>query len=95
VAGGAYLEEVGGWGCALEGYILSLASSCYFCFLLLLRSATLLHTSFYQHVLPHLRPTAMDPVDLGLKPLKLWSKTNTSSLNLFSQVSCHSDEEPE
>jgi hypothetical protein len=40
-------------------------------------------------ILSHLRPKAMEPVDHGLKPLKLWAKINLSSVKLFHSGICH------
>jgi hypothetical protein len=45
--------------------------------------------SHHHDVLFCLRSKTMDPADHGLKSLKAWVKINPSSLNLFSQMSCH------
>jgi hypothetical protein len=42
--------------------------------------------SCYHDILPHLRLNAMDPTDIGLKPLKPQSKLTFPTLNCFSQV---------
>jgi hypothetical protein len=71
VKGGAWLEEVDHWGCILVSHTLpwTLPVTALLCFLSAKRLVALL-----QHMLPiepHLRPTTMEPVIHGLKPLKL------------------------
>lgn len=75
-------EEVGHWGSALEGFILSSAPSshpvsqlpgCH-------ELEQLSSTTFHLDVLPYLRPKAMELVYHGLKP---WAEINFFSFKLF------------
>jgi hypothetical protein len=68
---GASLEELGHWGCVLGGYNLSSAlfSSLFPGYHEVAASSAT--NSYLQDVLPHHRLNAKDPVDHGLKPMKL------------------------
>jgi hypothetical protein len=67
LVGWGQVEEVGLWAHVFEEYILSLTpfSLCVLASLKHLCSAI----SSYHDALPHHRPTAMEPADLGLRPL--------------------------
>jgi hypothetical protein len=67
--------------------ILSLAPSCLLCILAGMRWAASATHSCHYDSLPYLRYKAMDPVNHGLKPLKLGApKKSLLLLNCFSQA---------
>lgn len=64
----------GHWVCAIEGDSRTLAPSVFW--FLARKWAVVFAPCSCRNVLPYQRPTAMEPIDHGLKFLKLWAKIN-------------------